>query len=84
MDEHQLNGLKVEMRLTDAEGKELAKVDMPYEELGTFRKKNGAPPSVLLENLLNNLVNVALYGPDGIAGGTNLPPRKPGGLDFNR
>ena len=85
MEEHLLNECKLVMSLTDKDGKEIAKTDIPYAELGAFRKANGAPPSVLLENLLENLRNLALYGPDGKSEAKhNLPPRKPGGVDFNR
>jgi hypothetical protein len=84
MDQKQLNELSLEMRLVDAEGNEVAKCDMPYANLADFRKANGAPASVLLENLLGNLVNLAMYGPGGQGAGQNLPPRKPGGLDFNK
>ncbi len=84
MEEHKLNECKLEMSLKDKDGNELAKVDLQYAELGAFRKVNGAPPSVLLENMLENLRNLALYGPGGKSEACNLPPRKPGGVDFNR
>ena len=80
----ELNKMKVELRLVDENGEEVAKVDIPYAEIGGFRKANGAPPSVLIQNMIDNLVNIAMYGPNGLSKGEPLPPRKPGGLDFNR
>lgn len=84
MEEQQLNECKLVMSLVDKDGKEVANVDMQYAELGAFRKANGAPPSVLMENMLENLRNLALYGPGGQGAGEHLKPRKPGGVDFNR
>jgi len=84
MEDHLLNECTLVMSIKDKDGKEIAVSDIPYAELGAFRKANGAPPSVLLENLLENLRNLALYGPDGPGAGAHLKPRKPGGVDFNR
>lgn len=84
MEEHLLNDCVLAITLTDAKGEKIASIDMPYKEIDEFRKKNSAPASALLESVLTNLVNIALYGPNGISDAKNLPPRKPGGDEFNR
>lgn len=87
MDENTLNDYTLAMTLTGPDGKEIARTDVKFSEIAQFRKTNGAPPSVLLDSMLQSVTNMALYGPDGISPAkNNLPPRKPGGGDnnFNR
>ena len=83
MDQQQINALTFRMSMVDAEGNELTKLEIPYVELSAFRKANGAPPSLLIENMLGGLANKLMYGE-----GENkvaLPPRKPGdGEKHNR
>lgn len=84
MTEQELNGCTLTLSILDGEGNEVAKAEVPYTEVANFRKQNGAPIGALLENMHTNVLNIALYGHGGQGGSEHLPPRKPGGMDFNR
>lgn len=78
MEENLLMEQTLTMTLTDKEGNVTAKIDMPYAQLANFRKTSGAPLSMLLDNMFNDVTSIALYGPNGKSELNNLPPRKPG------
>lgn len=76
MDEKNTKTLR--LMLIDADENVIASVDAPYDEFLNFRRKTGAPPSMLLENMLVNLESTEQNST------VHLPPRKPGESNFNR
>ena len=77
-----MENFTVSVTITDDSGQQVAVSSNTLAEFMAFTKKTGAPISALLDSMYNDAVNQAMpaINPDA----QQLPPRRPGGHEFNR
>lgn len=71
----------LKLSLLDESGKEVFKSEMLYSQIEIVHKMYGVGAGTLLEQLLQDVLHQATTNADP---DKKLPPRKPGGTDFNK
>lgn len=69
------------LSIVKPDGEVVSKIETPYADVVNVRRRSGAPPSAILENMLESASNLAQLKANPQQ---NLGPRKPGGQDFNK
>jgi hypothetical protein len=76
-----IDNYTLRLSLLDENGNEVCKSDMLYGQIEVLRKTHGVGAGALLEQMLQDVMHQATAEQDP---DKKLPPRKPGGTDFNK